>query len=249
MTHAATPTHDTASFYATMRGEVAAAILGRAIRQFWPDLARFDALGVGYPMPFLSLAGARSGAEPTRRCLAAMTSQHAPPLGVRLMAGGPMAGAICAAEADHLPFPDLSFDRILLVHGVEPSGSPERLLREAWRLLRDDGRLLVVAANRTGLWANAESTPFGQGQPYSQRQVDRLLARAMFRPERHSRALFVPPANWRLLLRTHALWEHAGRALLPQLAGALLTEAVKDAYAAVPVAEPAWRQVVVPEAA
>jgi len=244
MTHSATPAHDAASFYATTRGEVAAAILGRAIRQFWPDLARFDALGVGYPMPFLSVAAAPNDAEPARRCLAAVTSQHTPPISM-----GQMAGAVCSTEADHLPFPDLSFDRILLVHGVEPSGSPERLLREAWRLLRDDGRLLVVAANRTGLWANAESTPFGQGQPYSQRQVDRLLARAMFRPERHSRALFVPPANWRLLLRTHALWEHAGRALLPQLAGALLTEAVKDAYAAVPVAEPAWRQVVMPEAA
>ncbi len=239
-----TLTNDAAGFYASPRGEVAAAVIGRAIRLLWPELGGLDVLGVGYPMPFLGWARAPAGSTPARRCLAAVTSQHAPPIGL-----GEMAGAACTAEADHLPFPDLAFDRILLVHGVEPAGSPERLLREAWRLLRDDGRLLVVAANRTGLWANAESTPFGQGQPYSQAQVDRLLARAMFRPERHSRALFVPPANWRLLLRTHALWEHAGRALLPQLAGALLTEAVKDAYAAVPIVEPAWRRVILPEAA
>jgi SAM-dependent methyltransferase len=250
MTQSGTLTHDAARFYATTRGQVAAAILGRAIRQLWPDLAGFDVLGVGYPMPILGWTrpapggSAQTGNARAHRNLAAVTSQHAPPY-----ESGHMAGAVCAAEADHLPFPDLAFDRILLVHGVEPAGSPERLLREAWRLLRDDGRLLVVASNRTGLWANAESTPFGQGQPYSQRQVDRLLARAMFRPERHRSALFVPPVNWSLLLRTHALWEQAGRALLPQLAGALLTEAVKDAYAAVPIVEPAWRRVVLPEAA
>ncbi len=231
----------TAGFYATPRGQVAAAILGRAIRQLWPDLRRLDVLGVGYPVPFLGWAKPEPGGA--CRCLAAVTAQHAPD------DTAPLQGAVCAAHGEHLPFPDLSFDRILLVHGVEPAGSPERLLREAWRLLRDDGRLLVVAANRTGLWANAEGTPFGQGQPYSQGQVDRLLARAMFRPERHTRALFVPPTNWRVLLRTHQLWEHAGRLLLPQLAGALLTEAVKDAYAAVPIAEPAWRRVVLPEAA
>jgi SAM-dependent methyltransferase len=237
-------THETAtaSFYATPRGQTAASILGRAIRAHWPELARLDVLGVGYPLPFLSEA--TYGESRTHRMLVAVTSQHAPP-----DERGTMAGAICAADSEHLPFPDLSFDRIMLVHGVEPAGSPERLLREAWRLLRDDGRLLVIAANRTGLWAHIDSTPFGQGQPYSQGQVDRLLARAMFRPERHSRALFVPPTNWRALLRTHAMWETAGRTLLPQLAGALLTEAVKDAYAAVPVTEPLWGRVVVPEAA
>jgi SAM-dependent methyltransferase len=167
-----------AGFYTTPRGQVAAGILSRAIRAHWPDLRRFDVLGVGYPLPFLRAVKADSGAN---RCLAALTTQHAP------YDSSPLPGAVCAAHAEHLPFPDLAFDRILLVHGVEPSGSPERLLREAWRLLRDDGRLLVVAANRTGLWAHAESTPFGQGQPYSQGQVDRLLARSMFRPERHSR--------------------------------------------------------------
>jgi SAM-dependent methyltransferase len=233
----------TGGFYATPRGQVAAAILGRAIRQFWPDLRRCDLLGVGYPVPFLSWAKAESPDGVACRCLAAVTTQHAPE------DTAPLQGSVCSAHGEHLPFPDLAFDRILLVHGVEPAGSPERLLREAWRLLRDDGRLLVVAANRTGLWAHVDSTPFGQGQPYSQGQVDRLLARAMFRPERHGRALFVPPTNWRVLLRTHAMWEHAGRTLLPQLAGALLTEAVKDAYAAVPIAEPAWRRVVLPEAA
>ena len=229
----------TADFYATARGQVAAAVISRAIGVLWPDCARLDVLGIGYPGPFLGWAPVGMG-----RRLAAVAGHH------------PAAAThtACVAEAEHLPFPDLAFDRILLVHGVEPAGSPERLLREAWRLLRDDGRLLVVAANRTGLWAHTDNNPFGQGQPYSQGQVDRLLQHAMFRPERHSPALFVPPADWGLLLRSHMLWEHAGKALLPGLAGVILIEAVKDAYAGVPVAAiPAVaglrRRVVLPEAA
>ena len=238
-------TQSASAFYATSRGRMAAAILTRAIRAHWPDLARLDVLGVGYPAPFLDWTRTTQSEEGApNRCLAAITTRHRAPFQV-----AQMQGAACAAEPDHLPFPDLSFDRILLVHGVEAAGSPERLLREAWRLLRDDGRLLVLAANRTGMWAHMDSTPFGQGQPYSQRQVDRLLASGMFRAERHSRALFVPPTGWSVLQRSHRLWELAGHALLPQLAGVILTEAVKDAYAAVPTLEPARRRVVFSEAA
>jgi SAM-dependent methyltransferase len=233
------------AFYATPRGQMAAAILGRAIRAHWPDLGHLDVLGVGYPEPFLDWSnGGRAEAGAPARCLAAITIRHRPPYRPTRM-----QGAVCAVEPDHLPFPDLSFDRILVVHGVEAAGSPERLLREAWRLLRDDGRMLVLAANRTGLWAHMDSTPFGQGQPYSQRQIDRLLVSGMFRAERHSRALFVPPTGWSLLQRSHRLWELAGHALLPQLAGVILTEAAKDAYAAVPTLEPARRRIVLPEAA
>ena len=39
------------------------------------------------------------------------------------------------------------------------------LLRECWRVLRDDGRLLVVVPNRLGSWALFDHTPFGQGRP------------------------------------------------------------------------------------
>jgi SAM-dependent methyltransferase len=243
-----------ADFYASPRGLAAAAILGRAIGAHWPDLHRHDVLGVGYPAPVLGWINPR-GADVAqarlarRRFVGALTHHQPQPLATPASGTDRMAGTVCVAEPDHLPFPDLAFDRIVLVHGVEVAASPERLVREAWRLLRDDGRLLVIVANRTGLWAHAENTPFGHGQPYSQAQVDRLLARGMFRPERHSRALFVPPTNWSFLIRSQATWEHAGQFLLPQLAGVVLTEAIKDAYAAVPIMAPAKRRVVLPEAA
>ena len=76
-----------------------------------------------------------------------------------------MPNLCCAGQEDALPFPDLCFDRILLMHGLEVAENARRLLREVWRVLKDDGLLLVVAPNRRGLWAHVESTPFGRGSP------------------------------------------------------------------------------------
>ena len=221
-----------ASFYATPRGQVAASAIVQRLAAIWPDLVGQSVLGIGYPAPFLKLWQAHAA-----KCLNATGAQHEP------------AAGSCSVDPMHLPFPDLAFDRILVIHGVEPYGNDERLLREIWRVLKDDGRILVVAPNRMGLWAHMDSTPFGQGHPYSPGQIDRLLASGMFRPERRETALFTPPTRLGLFLRMANFWEAAGHALLPQLAGVTLTEAVKDVYAAVPATAVSRRRVVLSEAA
>jgi hypothetical protein len=116
-------------------------------------------------------------------------------------------------------------------------------------VLKDDGRLLVVTPNRRGLWAHVEATPFGQGEPYSRGQIDRLLAHALFRVERRAPALFFPPLTAGALLRSARLWEDAGRRLCPQLSGLTLCDAVKDVYAAIPLAVHARRRLISAEAA
>ena len=235
MTHPSPPLDDpaAANFYATRTGQVAAGAVRSRLQLLWPDLAGQCVLGIGYPAPFLSL-----WQEQAYRCVNATTSHHLPP-----------PYSACAADATRLPFPDLAFDRILVIHGVEPVDYDGRLLREIWRILKDDGRILVVAPNRTGLWAHFDSTPFGQGKPYSRGQLDRLLASAMFRPERRDTALFTPPTGIGPLLRFSAAWEAIGRTLFPELAGVTITEAVKDAYAALPIGTPAKRRLVLSEAA
>lgn len=154
----------------------------------------------------------------------------------------------CTAEEDSLPFVDLMFDRILLVHGLELAENARRMLRESWRVLKDDGRLLIVVPNRTGWWAYRENTPFGHGHPYSQGQITRLLSDSMFRVERRECALWVPPVSMRLILRSAPLFERLGRRIAPGLAGVTLIEAVKDVYAAVPVQAVARRRLVLADA-
>ena len=237
--------HGLDGFYATPTGLVAARLLRVRLRGFWPALPGQSVLGLGYASPFLRLWRAEAA-----RCVA-LVPPHLPPW--RWPRNLPSRTAV--GEEDALPFPDLCFDRILLVHGLETADNARRLLREAWRVLKDDGRLLVAAPNRLGIWAQMERTPFGHGQPYSPGQLENLLRRQMFRVERRGEALFVPPFTTRILLRGAEGWERVGAAAFPRFAGLTLMEAEKDMFGALPVAtadaalRPQRRRVVVPAGA
>jgi SAM-dependent methyltransferase len=231
----------TSAFYATGRGAVVTRLLRQRLLRMCPPQPGMAVLGIGHPFPYL-LPYLNHTSRPG--CVAVTLAQSGP-----VPWPTDTAGLSCAAEEDSLPFADLSFDRVLIVHGLEAAEAPRRLLREVWRVLRDDGRLIVVAPNRRGLWAFTDGTPFGQGQPFSPSQITRLLTESMFHIERRDTALFVPPLQWRVVLKSARAWERAGRMLLPHVAGVTLTEAIKDSYAAIPVpvmARARRRQVMVP---
>ena len=139
--------HATADFYATSRGAVAARLLRERLALLWPDLRGQSVLGIGFAAPYLRL-----WLDQTARCIAVTPAQMG---ATRWPLGAPSLS--CTAEEDALPFPDLTFDRILLVHGLEAADNARRLLRETWRVLKDDGRLLIVAPNRSGMWAYCRS--------------------------------------------------------------------------------------------
>ena len=218
-------------FYEAPLGAVTRRILRARLRQLWPELAGREVLGIGHAGPYLRLW--RRGAA---RLVAATPVSLAVGNG---MAPWPPDGPSAAVltEEDRLPFADVSFDNVLLVHGLEAAGNGRRLLREAWRVLRPEGRLLAVVANRRSVWAHLERTPFGHGQPYSPGQLARLLERSMFEVERREAALFIPPFGLRPLLRGAKLWEAVGRSLLPQLGGVTVIEARKSVQGLIPALE------------
>ncbi len=225
---------EVSDFYASRGGRVAGRLLRRRIATVWPDLSRLRVLGLGHAQPFLSL-----WQHQATLCIAGEVQAQ------RQGNTHLLASASCIVQDDMLPFPDLSFDRILLSHALETSLDAPRLLRTVWRVLKDDGRLLLVVPNRRGMWAHLENTPFGQGAPSSRRQVERLLASALFRVERTDGALWLPPADLRPLLRMGSLVERAGARLAPKFSGVLLIEAVKDVYAALPAGKRARRRMLV----
>ncbi len=148
-------THVEGEFYLSARGAVTARLLRSRLARIWPDCAGQSVLGIGYALPYLRLWW-----EGSARCIALTPPQVE---AANWPADGPNASFIGLDDA--LPLPDLSFDRVLLVHSLELAESGRALLREVWRVLKDDGRLVIVAANRRGMWAHLESTPFGQGRP------------------------------------------------------------------------------------
>jgi SAM-dependent methyltransferase len=233
-----TDLHTPVQFYGTRRGVVVAHLVRRRLVEFWPSARGQAVLGIGHATPYLRL-----WREHAARCIAVTPAQI---VAARWPTTAP--NLLCTAEEDALPFPDLSFDKVLMIHGLEAADNARRLLREIWRVLKDDGQLLIVAPNRRGLWAHMESTPFGQGQPYSPGQIGRLLTSSMFRVTRRDTALYLPPTRLRLLLRSAGLWENAGRRLAPRFAGLTITEAEKDLYAVVPTKPVRQRRVIRVEA-
>jgi ubiquinone/menaquinone biosynthesis C-methylase UbiE len=129
---------------------------------------------------------------------------------------------------------DSVFDRVLLVHALEESMSAHGLLREVWRVTAPEGRVAAIAANRAGIWAHVDSTPFGHGRPFSRTQLAALLRDAMFEPTASSRALFAPPWSWRPLLAVADDLERVGEAVWPAFGGLVMMEAVKRLAAEAP---------------
>lgn len=213
---------DLREFYAGAKGRLAARLVSQRLRDIWPNLGGMRLLGIGFPGPFLGLF--RKEAE---RTIAAMPGGQ----GVLRWPPGCKNLAILADE-QMLPLADRSVDRLLLVHCLEGSSHLRPLLRECWRVLADGGRLLVVVANRRGLWARSEGSPFALGRPYSASQITRLLRDNMFVPIETTGVLFVPPVWWRFFGSWAQTFERIGARLFPTFAGLLVVEAEKQIYAA-----------------
>jgi SAM-dependent methyltransferase len=163
---------DLRNFYAQRLGTVARRFIGRGIRARWSDTTSLRVLGIGYATPYLGLFR-----EEAERCLALMPATQGV---VRWPSARPALAAL--VEEDDWPLTDAAVDRVLLVHALENSADPAELLREAWRVLAGGGRLLAVVPNRRGLWARMDTTPFGQGRPYSRPQITHLLRETWFTP-------------------------------------------------------------------
>jgi SAM-dependent methyltransferase len=213
---------DLRDFYATGLGRLARRLIRRRVRQVWPDLRGERVLGLGYATPYLQPL--RDQAE---RSIALMPA----PQGVLHWPEG-QRGLVALAEDGELPLPDLSMDRVILVHALEFSEQTRPLLREVWRLMSDRGRLLIVAPNRRGLWARFDNTPFGQGHPYTARQLQTLLRDTMFTPLRTAGALYGLPLRSAMALSVARAWEGMAEPWMDGVAGVVIVEAAKQIYAA-----------------
>lgn len=212
---------DLREFYRSSTGQVVRRLIRRRIRLMWPDLRGQRVLGIGYATPYLGMF-----AEEAERVMAVMPASQGvvfwPPEG---------PGRVALADEAELPFPDMSIDRVLLVHGLECTEELRPLMREIWRVMAGGGRLIAITPNRSGIWARSDRTPFGLGSPFSPSQLRRTLQNNMFVPEREDCALFLPPTQRRFLLASAPAVEEVGRRWFRAFAGVNMIEASKQIYA------------------
>ena len=222
---------DLRAFYATPLGETVQRLIGRLVQKRFGNCCGHSVLGIGYATPYLG-----PYRDEAVRVLAFMPAEQG-------VVNWPAAGRSASALADTaaLPLPDGCIDRVLLVHALEITEHPRDLLAEVWRVLTPGGRVVAVAPSRAGLWARLDSTPFGNGQPFSRSQLRDLMRETLFSPTHWAEALYMPPIGRGLFLRSAPAFERVGAQLALPGAGVLLVEATKQLYRPVLLRRPVRR--------
>ncbi|MFM9862863.1 MAG: class I SAM-dependent methyltransferase [Micropepsaceae bacterium] len=212
------------TFYDRELGQIARRYIRTRLREVWPNVKGMAVLGLGYATPYL-----RPFQGEAARVIALMPAQQG-------VAYWPSKAENLAALTDEsaLPLPDASIDRVVVAHLLETTETLRPLLRQIWRVLTPSGRVVVIAPNRTSLWAQVETTPFGHGRPFSRGQLNRLLTDAMFTPTASTSCLHMPPFGAGFLVRNGVRWERWGQRIWPQLAGVHLMEVTKEIIALAP---------------
>ena len=206
------------------------------------DVFGFHALQLGLPgFDFLResripLRMVTALTAPTRSPTQSQPPQSQPPQPPHLL---------CETQA--LPLASQSMDLVLLPHVLEFSSQPHAILREAERVLRPEGQIVITGFNPLSLWGLRRALPSAQSQMPFQGQfigLHRLkdwLTLLGLELNGGRFGCYAPPfanATW---LRRAAFMEKAGDRWWPIAGAVYAVRAIKRVVGARMVT-PAWRQ-------
>ena len=211
-------------FYKSPLGKISRALVRDEIVRLAGSIDKRRVLGLGFASPYLRFALGKA-----ERVLVFMPARQGADAWPR---EGPSHTVMC--DPLEMPLTDSAIDLIIAVHALEHIGDAEELMRELWRIAAPNARLIVVVPRRRGLWAQMDNTPYGDGNPFSRSQVERLLRDHSFVPEAWREVLYLPPTSHRLILKFARFFERFGRLFGPALAGAIIVSARKELFPAVP---------------
>jgi SAM-dependent methyltransferase len=224
------------SYYKSPLGRISRAIVREQILALCGDVTGKRVMGLGFATPYLRFA-----LEPAERVLALMPARQGASAWPR---EGHSQTVLC--DPLEMPLSDAAIDLTIAVHAIEHVADAEELMRELWRITAPNGHLVLVVPRRRGIWAQRDVTPFGQGNPYSGGQLEKLLRDHSFVPEAWRDGLFLPPVKSKLILRSARFFERLGRVLGPPMSGVICVRARKEAFPAVPRRKRAERYVRLP---
>lgn len=211
-------------FYKSPLGKISRALVREEVIRLSGNVRGQRVLGLGFATPYLRFA-----LDKAERVLAFMPARQGASAWPR---EGPSHTVLC--DPLEMPLTDAAVDLIIAVHAFEHIADAEELMRELWRVAAPNARLIVVVPRRQGIWARTDNTPFGDGHPYSRSQLERLLRDHSFIPEHWRDALYLPPSQRSLVLKSTRLFERVGRIIMPMFSGVMVVSARKELFPAVP---------------
>ena len=204
------------------------------------DAFGFHALQLGLP----ELDGLRANRMPHRWLVAGESAVSA--TGDPAFEGPPLGAAVSlCGEFDALPFSEGSIDLVVMPHTLELAPDPHATLAEVARVLRPEGRVVIVGFNPTSLWgfrqwagrgARLGTVQGGSAQAPAEahaaeflgyRRVRDWLRLLSFEIEGGRFGLWRPPISNARNLARMAWMDRVGAYWWPVLGGAYAIEAVK----------------------
>ena len=151
------------------------------------------------------------------------------------------AGSALHCDFDALPFPNQSLDLVVLPHALELARDPHDTLREVERVLRPEGRVVIVGFNPASLWGLRQSGGHlrqrlglggslylpSAGEMIGYGRVRDWLRLLGFEVERGRFGCWRPPLRSDAGLARFGWMESAGARGWPVLGAVYLVEAVK----------------------
>lgn len=149
------------------------------------------------------------------------------------------------ASAEELPLPSDSIDVVLLHHGLDFSADSHGLLREATRVLRPGGQLLIVGFNPISSWGvsrlftRRRKVPW-RGQFISKHRLTDWLKLLNLQIESSSYAVHFPPLAWAVLLNAMPRWERFAQRINSPLGAVYVIRCTKQIVPITPIVN-RWR--------
>ena len=88
----------------------------------------------------------------------------------------------------------------------------------------------MIVPHRRSLWARADKTPFGQGTPFSRRQLRLIVEQAGFGQIQIKHSLYMPPFGTRLPVAIRRRFHSIGRIGWTMFGGVLIAVAKKRLF-------------------
>ena len=148
------------------------------------------------------------------------------------------------ADPAYLPFAENALDLVLLPHVLEFTPDPHQILREAYRVVRPEGQLIISCFNPFSLWGakryfGDQSTPPWTGQFVGLYRMKDWLSLLGFEVLGGRLDCYVPPFSQHKWLERFAFFEKAGDRWWPIAGAVYFLRAVKR-VAAMRIIHPAW---------
>lgn len=156
-------------------------------------------------------------------------------------------GASIAADPLQLPLAGQSMDLVALPHVLEGHHNPHEVLREAERVLRPEGQVVISGFNTVSLWRLRQAFTLSKSEPpWDARFISLLRLRDWLRVlgfelNGGKFGCYAPPFRDPLWLERFAFMEKAGARWWPIAGGIYVVRAVKR-VPGMRLVTPAWRR-------